>query len=82
MIQPQNIRNLIRGLSPMPAAWTELILPDQSAFTLKIYNSEIVRSENHKTPGTIISDNKNYMDIATREGYLRILDLQIAGKKE
>jgi methionyl-tRNA formyltransferase len=32
-------------------------------------------------PGTIISDHKNYVDIATREGYLRILDLQIAGKK-
>jgi methionyl-tRNA formyltransferase len=77
----ENIYNLIRGLSPTPTAWTELILPDQSALTLKIYNSEIVRSENHKTPGTIISDSKNYMDIATREGYLRILDLQIAGKK-
>jgi methionyl-tRNA formyltransferase len=76
-----NIRNLIRGLSPMPAAWTELILPDQSPLTLKIYESEIVRSENDKMPGTIISDHKNYMDIATREGYLRILDLQIAGKK-
>jgi methionyl-tRNA formyltransferase len=76
-----NIRNLIRGLSPTPAAWTELILPDQSTLTLKIYESEIVRAENHKMPGTIISDHKNYVDIATREGYLRILDLQIAGKK-
>jgi methionyl-tRNA formyltransferase len=58
----------------------ELILPDQSAFTLKIYNSEIVRSENHKTPGTIIPITKIIWILPPVKD-ICILDLQIAGKK-
>lgn len=73
--------DFIRGLSPYPAAWTELIDADGKRVVLKVYQSE-KRPDTHDLPvGTICSDKKNYMDIAVPGGYLRLLALQLAGKK-
>ncbi len=77
----KKIYDFIRGLSPYPAAWTELILPDGSRFVMKIYQTE-KRPDNHNLPvGTILSDHKSYVDIAVGDGFIRLLDVQLAGKK-
>ncbi|SEF41994.1 methionyl-tRNA formyltransferase [Parabacteroides chinchillae] len=77
----KKIYDFIRGLSPYPAAWTELVAVDGSRQVLKIYQTE-KRLVNHDiSVGTICTDKKSYIDIAVEDGYLRLLSLQLAGKK-
>jgi methionyl-tRNA formyltransferase len=76
------IYNFIRGLSPYPAAWTELITSEnETPQQLKIFRSEI-RPESHTLPvGTIRTDARNELEIAVKDGFLRLLSVQLAGKK-
>lgn len=77
----RRIYDFIRGLSPYPAAWTELIAPDGTRSVLKIYQTE-KRPATHSYPvGSIHTDRKSYVDIAVEGGFLRLLSLQLAGKK-
>ena len=89
----RNIYNLIRGLSPFPCAFTELYqMPGQaghdvmadsdrpSPTQLKIFFGEM-RMDLHAAPGTVLSDGKTYLAIATEDGAISITDLQLAGKK-
>ena len=79
-ISVEQIHNLIRGLSPYPTAWSEMIGNDEQ-INVKIYKSkaEVVKHE-YKT-GTIISNGKTYMKIACNDGYINVIELQLAGKK-
>ncbi len=76
----KKIYDFIRGLSPYPAAWTELVA-DETRMVLKIYQAE-KRTETVKEPvGTILTDLKSYVDIAAPDGYIRLKSIQLAGKK-
>jgi methionyl-tRNA formyltransferase len=75
-----NINNLIRGLSPYPAAWTNFILND-SITAVKIFKAAVELTNHTCEPGDIVSDQKNYLKIACADGFIHILDLQLAGKK-
>lgn len=79
--------NLIRGLSPYPGAYTELV-KDGTATTLKIYSASkttqaALKGEGFSAPaGTVLSDGKTYLAIACPDGgAIAINDLQLAGKK-
>ena len=85
------VYNLIRGLSPYPAAFTELIKDDKT-IPMKIYAGTKITGEAFEAmlqecgkesvvPGTILSDGKTYFAVATRDGAISITDLQISGKK-
>ena len=76
----RTVYNLVRGLSPFPCAFTELVDSTGAATQLKIYFGE-ARYDLHAAPGTILSDGKSYFAIATQDGALAITDLQLAGKK-
>lgn len=76
----EQVRNLIRGLSPYPAAWTEVTDASGKPATLKIYGATLESSASSPA-GTIESDGKNYLKIATADRWLNITDLQISGKK-
>ncbi|MBQ1750425.1 MAG: methionyl-tRNA formyltransferase [Bacteroidales bacterium] len=79
----ENIYNLIRGLSPYPTAYTELV-KDGNPTQLKIFFAESdssIRVPEGTTPGTILSDGKNYLAITTSDGILSLKDIQLAGKK-
>ena len=76
----RHIYNLIRGLSPFPCAFTELVTGEAAPVQLKIYFGEM-RMDLHATPGTVLSDGKTYLAIATEDGAIAITDLQLAGKK-
>jgi methionyl-tRNA formyltransferase len=80
--QPQKrIHDFIRGLSPHPAAWTELVLPGGGRQALKVYQTEM-RPAAHRLPaGAVCSDGKTYADVAVQGGYLRLLSLQLSGRK-
>ena len=77
----RHIYNLIRGLSPFPGAFTELV-PEAGGEPqqLKVFFGEM-RTDLHATPGTVLSDGKTYFAIATQDGAIAITDLQLAGKK-
>ena len=81
----KHVYNLIRGLSPYPCAFTELVqIPGQAgndgSIQLKVYFGEM-RTDLHAAPGTVLSDGKTYFAIATQDGAIAITDLQLAGKK-
>ena len=75
------VYNFIRGLSPYPAAWTEIADKNGKHFTLKIYKTEKISETHSHNPGMLISDNKNYLKIASSDAYLNIKELQLQGKK-
>lgn len=76
----EQIRNLIRGLSPYPAAWTALEDEQGQAYSMKIYFANLEKVSG-LAPGTIKSDEKTYLKIAASDGWLNITDLQLSGKK-
>ncbi|MCD8043196.1 MAG: methionyl-tRNA formyltransferase [Tannerellaceae bacterium] len=77
----KKIYDFVRGLSPYPAAWTEIVTPGGKATVLKIYQTE-KRFANHTLlPGTLVTDHKSYLDVAVPDGFLRLHSLQLAGKK-
>ncbi len=75
------VHNKIRGLSPYPAAWTEVELADSKQIVVKIFESELVH-EHNLLPGEIESDGKSYLRIGTNSGSINIKRLQLAGKKQ
>ncbi len=72
----QKVHDFIRGLSPYPTAWTTL-----DGLKLKVYKAskEIIAPQ--YSTGNFVSDNKNYVKIATEDGYIHLLDLQLEGRK-
>ena len=113
-----SIYNLIRGLSPYPAAFTEIVPASQQASAedaakpvqMKIYRAErmtasdlaafagtdsstpgtagpvpakdaVTSKVSFPTPGTVISDGKSLLAVATIDGAIRICELQLAGTK-
>jgi methionyl-tRNA formyltransferase len=76
-----SVRNLIRGLSPYPTAWTELVHKEKNeTLTAKIFAASL-DSSMPGAPGNIQSDGKKYLKIACPDGWLSITDIQLSGKK-
>ncbi len=79
---PINIYNFVRGLSPYPASYAILASKEGIQHIVKIFKVEIVSSlASDKKPGNILTDGKNYLDVEVRSGVVRILELQLSGKK-
>ncbi|MDL2222002.1 methionyl-tRNA formyltransferase [Parabacteroides sp. OttesenSCG-928-N08] len=75
------IYNHIRGLAPYPAAWSHLEGKDGKQQVMKIYLTER-HYETHDLPiGTLRLPRKNCLEVAVNGGFLRILSMQLAGKK-
>ena len=74
------IYNFIRGLAPHPAAWTEILSADGRRSALKIFRSEPLTETHELSPGAIRTDGR-HLDVATRDGFLRLLEVQPAGKR-
>lgn len=75
------INDFIRGLSPYPASWTVLRTADGTDLDFKIYAAEPVYDAPVQTPGTITCDGRKTLRVSTADGALRLLEVQIAGKK-
>ena len=70
----------IRAFNPWPMAYLQLTDEQGNPQTLKVYHATVLPSVS-QTPGTIISADKNGIQIATADGVLNLLQLQPAGKK-
>jgi methionyl-tRNA formyltransferase len=74
------INNLIRGLSPYPAAWC--IFSDKNEeWNVKIYEAKIVDEDHNLSIGAMVCTKKE-MKIAVESGFIKILNLQFPGKKK
>lgn len=77
----KQIYDFIRGLSPYPAAWTELHNDNEAPLMLKIFETEKIIKDHSFNAGTLITDGKNNLQIAVTDGFISIKSLQLAGKK-
>ena len=77
----KRIYDFIRGLSPYPAAWSELVQPDGETVVMKIFETEKIIQSHQLTPGTLLTDGKTYMQVAAADGIIGIRALQLPGKK-
>ena len=72
------IFNKIRGLSPYPSAWCDFL----NNKTIKILKSEIELFKHDLKIGQILSDNKTYLKFAAKNGFIKVLELQLEGKRK
>jgi len=72
------IFNKIRGLSPYPSAWCDFL----NNKTIKILKSEIELFKHDLKIGEILSDNKTYLKFAAKNGFIKVLELQLEGKRK
>jgi methionyl-tRNA formyltransferase len=70
------LHNQVRGLSPIPGAFTTL-----HGKMLKIYRSKPVPAAHGQTPGQADTDGKQLLRFAAADGWLEVLELQAEGKK-
>jgi methionyl-tRNA formyltransferase len=71
-----NVYNFIRGLSPVPTAFTEL-----NGKTFKIYGADFQETEPGLQPGAFLTDNKTHLKFAAKDGFINVTDVQLEGKK-
>jgi len=76
-----SIHNLVRGLSPFPGAFSNIIASDGITKQIKIYKTACQYEKPEGLPGTIITDNKKSISVITSDGLLEILELQVEGKR-
>jgi methionyl-tRNA formyltransferase len=71
------VYNLIRGLSPCPAAFTFL-----EGKKLKIFKSEKINTVPSIATGSFETDKKTFIQFACSNGFIKVLELQLEGKKK
>lgn len=77
----KEIYDFVRGLSPYPGAWTEMVYNGKKT-VFKIYKTAKLPAGHPAEPsGTLCSDGKHYLRVAVKDGYVDLLVLQQAGKK-
>lgn len=79
----RKVNLLIRGLSPYPAAWTTLVGEDGTELGVKIFDAYAVpcADDDPRPAGHVSTDGKSFLEVRCGENALRILNLQLSGKK-
>ncbi|OOM78273.1 methionyl-tRNA formyltransferase [Clostridium sp. BL-8] len=70
------VHNLVRGLNPWPIAYT-----NYNDERMKIFETEALKEDTLKEPGTIIDVSKNGVKVACKEGVLLIKKVQFPNGK-
>jgi len=76
----EEVYDFIRGLSPYPTAWTEL-KKEAETLSLKIFSTLKEKNEHAEEIGSVGTDGKTFAKIAVKNGYIHLLEIQLAGKK-
>ena len=75
------IYNHIRGLSPYPAAHTQLISEMGERIEMKVFSSEMEACHPDMPVGSVVTDNKKFLKVAIKDGFIHLTQVQQAGKK-
>lgn len=76
------VHNFVRGLSPMPGAWTTLVDADGKETVMKVYATALCREEEvAQAPKTICLTDKTFAVVAGDGRMLTMCEVQLAGKK-
>lgn len=76
----EKVYNHIRGLSPYPAAWSEIVDGNNNSSHVKIFATSEPIDKSGAVPGTIVTDGKHLI-VDCADGAVEILSLQLAGKR-
>jgi methionyl-tRNA formyltransferase len=77
----RSVFNKVRGLSPYPAAYLDLISDSGKSLYMKVFSVDIEEENGAVEAGTMLTDDKNYIKIACQDGFLVLNELQIQGKR-
>ena len=78
----RRIADFIRGLSPYPAAWTEMFREeDEEPQSAKVFSATFEAAAHSQPCGTVESDGRTFIRVACADGWIVPGELQIAGKK-
>lgn len=76
----KKIYDFIRGMSPYPGSWTEIIDANGKKTVLKVYKTEKTNMPSNGTIGTFYVD-KNKLFVNTQDNLLSLVTIQLSGKK-
>jgi methionyl-tRNA formyltransferase len=80
----EQVHNFIRGLSPYPAAWSEMVVSvdgTETVVPVKVFKTSIINHSSNADFGTIQSDGKKLLQVVCPNGLIEIQTIQQAGKK-
>ena len=77
----EQIHNLVRGLSPYPAAWTPIYKNGAECGSAKIFTTRFELRYHNFQPGTLKTDGRTYLAVAAADGWVYIEEMQMAGKR-
>ncbi|MBQ8366237.1 MAG: methionyl-tRNA formyltransferase [Alistipes sp.] len=77
----EDIHNLVRGLSPYPAAWSSIFKCGEECGSVKIFATHVEPREMNVAPGTVYTDGRAELRVAAADGWVYIDELQLAGKR-
>lgn len=77
----KTVHNFVRGLSPIPGAWTTLVADDGKETTLKIYRTATTEATSGDPLGTIVRHGKAMGVVCGGGTVIAVHELQLAGKK-
>jgi len=78
----ERAHNFVRGLSPYPGAWMNLVFPHTNEKTvLKIFQAEKEFSSHQLPLGSLKTDGKKFAKIALKDGFLVLKEVQAPNKK-
>jgi methionyl-tRNA formyltransferase len=90
------VHNFVRGLSPFPGAWKVVAMPltledgtpwqstnwdAVQGIELKVFKTQKETAPHGFTPGHFITDGKKTLKVATADGFVHLLELQLQGRK-
>ena len=77
----EDIVNLVRGLSPYPAAWSPIFKEGAECGSMKIFTTHFVADNKEGIVGEVVTDLKNTFGVRCADGVVYLDDVQLAGKK-
>lgn len=78
----KKVYDFVRGLSPYPGAWTNLVSPDERKTVLKIFKT--AKTDVKQLPEAVVGTlctTGNRLFVKTEDSWLELLELQLSGKK-
>lgn len=77
----RRVHDFVRGLSPLPAAWSELREDGKDPVVVKVMSTAVEAAGHNLPAGTIVTDNRHSLKVAVPDGYVSLLSMQMPGKR-